>query len=85
MFHARLATGAGRDAWAKAAEIRNAGPMPEDGEPLYDIAAAFASAVFKLEDGELDEKKAADRLRRFLNRNPGAEFEGYVMRCFLWE
>jgi hypothetical protein len=85
VFHARLATGAGRDAWAKAAKIRNAGPMPEDGEPLYDIAAAFASAVFKLEDGELDEKKAADRLRRFLSRNPGAEFEGYVMGCFLWE
>jgi hypothetical protein len=85
VFHARLATGAGRDAWAIAASIYNAGPMPKDGEPLYDIAAAFASAAFKLEKGELDEKKAADRLRHFLNRNPGAEFEGYRFTCFLYE
>ncbi|MCA3382112.1 MAG: hypothetical protein INF65_13140 [Roseomonas sp.] len=85
VFHARLATGAGRDAWANAADIRNAGPMPKDGEPLYDIVAAFASAAFKLEEGDLDEKRAADRLRRFLIRNPGAEFEGYQVKCFLWE
>jgi hypothetical protein len=85
VFHARLATGAGRDAWAKASMIRNAGRMPDDGDPLYEIAAAFASASFKLAEGEIDAKKAADRLRQFLIRNPAAEFEGYQMRCFLWE
>jgi hypothetical protein len=85
VFHARLVTGAGRDAWAKAGKMPITAPMPEDGEPLYGIAAAFASAAFKLEEGELDEKKVADRLRQFLIRNPGAEFAGHQVTNFLWE
>jgi hypothetical protein len=77
VFNARQATGPARDAWANQDRAAIAGPMPTHGSPLYAIAAAFVSAAFKLPEGELDEKKAADRLAKFLKRNPAAEFTGF--------
>jgi len=74
VFNARQATGPARDAWANQDRAAIAGPMPEHGSPLYKIAAAFARAAF---EKEIDETQAADRLAKFLKRNPAAEFTGF--------
>jgi hypothetical protein len=74
VFNARQATGPARDAWANQDRAAIAGPMPEHGSPLYKIAAAFAGAAF---EKEIDETQAADRLAKFLKRNPAAEFTGF--------
>jgi hypothetical protein len=83
VFHARQATGAARDAWARNESAAIFGPMPKDGRPLYAIAAAFVCAALDLPEGTIGDKEAADRLALFVKRNPGAK--PYQRTLIIWD
>jgi hypothetical protein len=50
------------------------GPMPEDGEPMWPLAAALANDALEF---SLTAKVAEDRLSKLLKRNPGLGWVGW--------